>query len=227
MRWVIMALLFVTMTVLMWELVRFEPTPQKYSVHDDLDRSKTVLSERNSSNRIENQASINLKTNEAEIEQQKMVPIQAQKIQSSDSRPRATIETIQRELQALPADSENAATRTMLLHAAASLSMETDETIDQVHDLAINEFFESNSSPSSDRSSLQSFTGFLPVIAHEIVLRTAYDQDEALELTVEGIDYHQDPAVRLSLIKQFRHYFPQGNSLLMDHLRDRNILIEN
>ncbi len=138
---------------------------------------------------------------------------------------RQNVDKIQAELDALPISAEYAAARTVLLNAASTLPLDDDDIADQVHDMALQELFDFTPGGDQENSSgLQSFSYFLPVLAHELLLRTSMDYSEAIVVTVEGVAFHRDPAIRQSLIRQFVKYYPAEETLLKDQLSERDLL---
>ncbi len=136
-----------------------------------------------------------------------------------------SLESIQMELGQLPQSSDYAAARSLLLNQAALLSLDNEDVADHVHELALRELFESSVGLRVDETqqSLQSFSTFLPVIAHEVVLKTALDSQEALDITLEGLDIHADPLVRAAFVNHFIKYFPADRRNLMSELQLRRV----
>jgi hypothetical protein len=134
----------------------------------------------------------------------------------------AQLGNIQRELSQLPGGPESAPARTVLLHSASTLDLD-DKEADQVHELAMNELLQGTDDEAAAASPSSSFAYFLPVLAHEVALKTALDSTEALSITIDGLTVHHDPGIRYSLMRQFVSRYPQLESQLREELYLRNI----
>lgn len=133
------------------------------------------------------------------------------------------LENIERELSQLPGGPESAPARAILLHSASTLDLD-EKGSDEVHELAMDELLQAGENQrvqAADEGS--SFAYFLPVVAHEIALKTALDSSEAMNITIDGMLVHQDPGIRYSLVRNFISRYPELEPQLREELFVRNI----
>lgn len=142
--------------------------------------------------------------------------------ENEHDRVEAQLANIERELSQLPGGIESAPARAVLLHTASTLNLD-DREADQVHEMAMNELLQGSDSQFADQTSSSSFAFFLPILAHEVALKTALDADEALAVTMDGLSVHQDPAVRYSMMKQFVSRYPDRELQLREQLYFRQL----
>ncbi|MDB5037264.1 MAG: hypothetical protein JWQ35_792 [Bacteriovoracaceae bacterium] len=145
--------------------------------------------------------------------------VEAQKVQQKDT---VQLGKIQQELAELPAGPESAPARTLLLHSASDLNLD-ERGADEVHEIAMNELLQGKTDEVADGAQSSSFAYFLPVLAHEVALKTAQNPSDAFNLTLDGVMVHADPGVRYSLVRQFVTKFPDLEPQLREELYNRHI----
>ena len=150
-------------------------------------------------------------------------PAPEEVVVSKQERSNRSLDSIQLELNNMPPGQESAAARSFLLNSAAQLNLDDEDTAERVHELAMRELFEAPENNDAAAEGLESFSSFLPVVAHEVALKTAFDAQEALQITLMGLDAYQDPLIRSAFVQHFTHYFPQEQRQLYQVLAEQNL----
>lgn len=132
-----------------------------------------------------------------------------------------SLSEIEEELKKLPPGAQSAPDRAKLLQSASQLSSD-DASFDQVHDLALQELLQEVDPEEAAQSPSSSFVYFLPVLAHEVALKTSYDEYEAIQITLDGFLVHRDSGVRHSLFRNFVERYPASEGQLREALYIRN-----
>ncbi len=140
----------------------------------------------------------------------------------NNQNPHEVLGSIEEELSQLPGGADSAPARASLLHTVSKLDVDQDDA-ETVHELALNELFQKLDPQDIASSQSTSFAYFLPVLAHEIALKTAYDGVEAMQITIDGLSVQDDPGIRHSLIKNFVLKYPEYEPHLKEELYLRNI----
>lgn len=184
-------------------------------------QSKGVLSQPLAAQQIPKDDSADSIIHSALFRGTESVEANAQDPEKSHAQTEEQLGNIQKELAQLPGGPESAPARTVLLHTASTLNLDEREA-DQVHELAMNELLQGQAPSNSS-----SFSYFLPVLAHEVALKTALDSSEALSITIDGLVVQQDPGIRYSLVRQFVSRYPSLEYQLREQLYMRNIQTES
>jgi hypothetical protein len=132
------------------------------------------------------------------------------------------LDNIEKEFAKLPGGPESAPARTVLLQTVSTLDLDAEGS-DAVHELAMTELLQGVNIEELNSAQSTSFNYFLPVLAHEVALKTSIDSSEALAITLDGMQVQHDPGVRYSLVRNFISRYPDLEPQLREELYRRDI----